>query len=35
MQPLVIGVEYRQLGTRFSTGTYGARHVNLVFGFEL
>jgi hypothetical protein len=35
MQPLVIGVEYRQLGTRFATGTHGARHVNLVFGFEL
>jgi hypothetical protein len=35
MQPLVIGVGYRQLGTRFATGTYGARHVNLVFGFEL
>ena len=35
VQPLVIGVEYRQLATRFRTGTYGARHVNLVFGFEL
>jgi hypothetical protein len=35
MQPLVIGAEYRQLGTRFATGTSGARHVNLVFGFEL
>jgi hypothetical protein len=35
MQPLVIGVEYRQLGTRFATGTNGARHVNLVLGFEL
>jgi hypothetical protein len=35
MQPLVIGVEYRQLGTRFTTGTFGARHVNLVLGFEL
>jgi hypothetical protein len=34
-QPLVFGVEYRQLGTRFATGTYGARHVNLVLGFEL
>jgi hypothetical protein len=34
-QPLVIGVGYRQLGTRFATGTYGARHVNLVLGFEL
>jgi hypothetical protein len=35
MEPLVIGVEYRQLGTRFATGTHGARHVNLVLGFEL
>jgi hypothetical protein len=35
MQPLVIGLEYRQLGTRFATGTQGARHVNLVLGFEL
>jgi hypothetical protein len=35
VQPLVIGIEYRQLGTRFRTGTFGARHVNLVFGFEL
>ena len=34
-QPLVIGIEYRQLGTRYTTGTYGARHFNLVFGFEL
>jgi hypothetical protein len=35
MQPLVIGVEYRQLGTRLATGTFGARHINLVLGFEL
>ena len=35
VQPLIMGLEYRQLGTRFSTGTYGARHVNLFFGFEL
>jgi hypothetical protein len=35
MQPLVFGVEYRQLGTRFATGTRGARHLNLVLGFEL
>jgi hypothetical protein len=35
MEPLVIGAEYRQLGTRFATGTFGARHVNLVLGFEL
>lgn len=34
-QPLVFGVEYRQLGTRYSSGTFGARHLNLIFGFEL
>ena len=35
VQPLVLGLEYRQIGTRFSTGTFGARHFNLAFGFEL
>jgi hypothetical protein len=35
IQPLVIGAEYRQLGTRFATGTYRARHLNFVLGFEL
>lgn len=34
-QPLVLGVEYRHLGTRFSTGTFTAKHVNFFFGFEL
>jgi hypothetical protein len=34
-QPLVFGVEYRQLGTRYSSGTFGARHLNFIFGFEL
>jgi hypothetical protein len=34
-QPLVFGLEYRQLGTRYSTGTYGARHLNFILGFEL
>lgn len=34
-QPLVFGIEYRQLGTRYSSGTFGARHLNLIFGFEL
>lgn len=34
-QPLVFGVEYRQLGTRYSSGTFGAHHINLIFGFEL
>jgi hypothetical protein len=35
VSPVVIGLEYRQIGTRFTTGTFGARHVNLVLGFEL
>ena len=34
-QPMVIGVEYRQLGTRFTTGTFVAHHINFIFGFEL
>jgi hypothetical protein len=34
-QPLVFGAEYRQLGTRYPSGTYTARHFNLVFGVEL
>jgi hypothetical protein len=34
-QPLVFGVEYRYLGTRYSSGTYLARHANIVFGVEL
>ena len=35
MQPFVMGIEYRQIGTRLSGGTFGARHINLVMGFEL
>jgi len=35
VQPLVFGAEYRQIGTRFPGRTFGARHVNLVLGFEL
>jgi hypothetical protein len=35
MQPLVIGVEFRRLGTRFPSGTHEAQHFNLAFGFEL
>ena len=35
MQPLVLGLEYRQFGTRFSTGTSSARTFNLAIGFEL
>lgn len=34
-QPIVLGLEYRGLATRFSSGTFRAHHVNLVFGFEL
>jgi hypothetical protein len=34
-QPLLFGLEYRQLGTRFPSGTFGAHHLNLIFGFEL
>ena len=35
VQPLVFGLEYRQIGTRFSTGTFSAHHLNLILGFEL
>jgi hypothetical protein len=35
VQPLVFGLEYRQIGTRYSTGIYSARHLNLILGFEL
>ena len=35
VQPLVMGVEYRRLVTRFTSGTFVANHINLVFGFEL
>ena len=34
-QPLVLGIEYRQLGTRFTSGTFIAHHVNFIIGFEL
>lgn len=34
-QPLVFGVEYRYLATRFAADTYRAHHINLVFGFEI
>lgn len=33
-QPIVVGLEYRQLGTRYATGTYGVRHYHLTVGFE-
>jgi len=36
VQPVVIGVEYRQYGTRYTAvGTHGVRHLNFAFGFEL
>lgn len=35
VQPLVFGVEYRGLFTRYVGDTYNARHVNFVFGFEI
>jgi len=35
VQPLLFGLEYRQFGTRYSTGTYSARHLNFILGFEL
>jgi len=35
MQPLVMGMEYRHIGTRFTNGTFNARHLNLFFGIEM
>jgi len=35
VQPLLFGVEYRQIGTRYTSGTFGAHQINLIFGFEL
>jgi hypothetical protein len=35
VQPLLFGLEYRQIGTRYTSGTFGAHQVNLIFGFEL
>jgi hypothetical protein len=34
-QPLVIGAEYRRLGTLYDSGSYTANHLNLALGFEL
>ncbi len=34
-QPLLLGLEYRQFGSRYASGTYGVRHFNLAFGFDL
>ena len=33
-QPLVLALEYRQIGTRYARGTFGVKHVNLAIGFE-
>jgi hypothetical protein len=35
IQPLLFGIEYRQLGTRYQSGTFAAHHLNFIFGFEL
>jgi hypothetical protein len=35
IQPLLFGIEYRQFGTRFSSGIVSAHHINFIFGFEL
>ena len=34
-QPMLIGIEYRRIETRYSTATNRAGHLNLAFGFEL
>lgn len=34
-QPLVLGLEYRQLASRYASGTFGVRHLNVAFGFDL
>lgn len=33
--PLLLGIEYRAIGTRGPGGTYRVRHLNLAFGIEL
>lgn len=35
VQPVVVGFEFRQFGTRYQPATFGARTFNLAFGFEL
>lgn len=34
-QPLILGLEFRRMRTRYEEGTSRANHVNLTFGFEL
>lgn len=34
-QPILIGIEFRRIETRYSTATNRASHLNLAFGFEL
>jgi hypothetical protein len=34
-QPLLVGLEFRRLQTKYTDRTYRANHVNLSFGFEL
>jgi hypothetical protein len=35
VQPLVMGLEFRTIGTKYADGTSHANHLNLSFGFEL
>ena len=35
VQPVVFGVEYRRLYTRYTEDTYKARHLNVILGFEI
>jgi hypothetical protein len=35
MQPVVLGMEYRWIRTRYDTGPQRVRHLNLALGFEL
>ena len=35
LQPVVLGLEYRWLRTRYDAGPESARHLNLALGFEL
>jgi len=34
-QPIVVGLEYRRLRTRYETAAYSGSHLNLTLGFEL
>ena len=35
VEPLLVGFEYRQLRTRYASGTHRGHHLNLAFGVEL